>query len=164
MKKILHIIFFCFFSTCIVAQGDVSLLTDSTINEFNINGYDNYFDLAEKAFINEDFPLATILYSKCIMINPDNSYLYYSRALSMRHFEDPNKNDHFYRDLHLIILDLNLALSLADKQDLNYLSDINAHLANTHLILDDVDFCSYFVLSCKQGNEESCKTSKVLCK
>ena len=160
MKKILHIILFFFFPICIIAQGDASLLDDPTINEFNINGYDNYFTQAEKAYENEDFSLATILYSKCIMINPDNSYLYYSRALSMWSFDEPNKNDNFYRDLHLIILDFNQALSLADEQDLEYLSEINGNLGMLHMILDDVDWCPYFVLSCEQGSEESCKIIK----
>ena len=160
MKKILHIILFCFFPTCIIAQGDASLLADPTINEFNINGYDNYFTKAEKAYENEDFSLATILYSKCIMINPDNSYLYYSRAWSMWSFDEPNKNDNFYRDLHLIILDFNQALSLADEQDLEYLAFINGNLGMLHMILDDVDWCPYFVLSCEQGNEESCSIIK----
>ena len=163
MKKLLQIIFFSFFPICIIAQGDASLLDDPTINEFNINGYDNYFTQAETSYENEDFALATILYTKCIMINPDNSYLYYSRALSMWNFDEPNKNDNFYRDLHLIILDFNQALSLADEQDLEYLSEINGGLANLHLILDDVDFCPYFVLSCEQGNEGSCKAIKDLC-
>ena len=162
MKKILHIILFCFFPTCIIAQGDASLLADPTINEFNINGYDNYFTQAEKAYENEDFSLATILYSKCIMINPDSSHLYYSRGLSMWDVDEPNKNISFYRDLHLVILDFNQALSLASEQDLEYIAHINGSLGMLHIILDDGEdvWCPYFVLSCEQGNEESCRIIK----
>ena len=67
--------------------------------------------------------------------------------------DEPNKNEHFYRDLHLIILDFNQALTFADDKDMDYRADINRNLGYLHLVLDDVDWCQYFSLSCEQGNE-----------
>ena len=103
-------ILLCFLFTSSNAQGNASLLNDPSINEFQINDFDKYYNQAEVAYEKEDFALATILYTKCIMIQPENSCLYYSRAFSMWSIDEPNKNEHFYRDLHLIILDFNRQL------------------------------------------------------
>ena len=132
-------------------------------SDFNI-----YYDQAGTAFDNEDYDAAVINYTKCIGLKPEVSYLYYNRALSYRLGLDFVENNNSYRDLELSILDLNKALYLEKEkiEETEYtelMSDINFELGVTHLLLDDIDWCPFFVLSCNQGNSRACDSAKDLC-
>ena len=134
--------------------------------------YNIYYDQAEKAFDKDDYDAAVINYTICIGLKPEVSSLYYMRAISYRYGLNFVENNNSYRNLELAILDLNKALFL-EKKDLEeshshedfteLMSYINFELGASHLIMDDIDSCPFFVLSCNQGNSQACDSAKDLC-
>jgi len=128
--------------------------------------FDIYYDQAGTAFDNEDYDVAVINYTKCIELKPEDSYLYYNRAISYRQGLD-FENSNAYRDLEIAILDLNKALSLEEDKVTagnftELMPDINFELGAAHLLLDEIDWCPFFVLSCTQGNSRACDLTKDL--